>query len=449
MACRVVVGDASGAIVSAARDLWEWLGTANPRAGDTLRLADIVAALPAAFTMQSLPMADGTTAHVISSAGDTIAGEAADENRLLRETLDAVDASIVVHDSELRFRLCNKGYHERYPYLPPAHELVGRHFSEVLRMSIAAGIYASPRAVTDTEAYVAERVAEMGVRTDKVGEVFQSSTGKWSQVRVRWTPAGNRVTLRVDMTQSKRMEEELIRTQRVKTVGRISGGVAHHFNNLLTVICGSLDMVLQHPELPPASRVLAERALAGAEKGGRLTQQLLTFARRAVTRPRRIDPNLFLDSIAALLQGALGSAATLVMHLDDAAAQVWIDPATFETAMMNLILNARDATAARTASLSGGGARGAGMVAITTGLVRHNAKAFRRIAVADDGEGMSPEVAAEAFEPFFTTRHMSVASGLGLSQVHGFADAAGGLARISSTRGDGTVVEILLPVVDH
>jgi two-component system NtrC family sensor kinase len=123
-----------------------------------------------------------------------------------------------------------------------------------------------------------------------------------------------------------------------------------------------------------------------------------------------------------------------------------VDPAKFETAMMNLMLNARDAIAARSASLAAGSEPFIGRVEIRTGRREQENGMFRVIAVADNGEGMPPEVAAEAFEPFFTTRHMSVASGLGLSQVYGFATGAGGAARISSTPGEGTVVEILLPI---
>jgi signal transduction histidine kinase len=442
--CRLVMADADGRVLSHAADLWDWLRCDPPdrNAGGPLRVADIAARLRAGMAMQAMAMDDGTIGHVILGADLAAADAVARENRLLRETLDAVDGSIVVHDSALRFRLGNKGYHEWQPHLPPDEELVGKHFADVLRMSIAAGSFADPRALTDTEAYVAERVAQVARREDQAVNHYQASKARWSQMRVRWTPSGNRVTLRVDITENKRLEEEMVRTQRIRTVGRISGGVAHHFNNLLTVICGCLDLLLQQAGLSARGITLVERALASAEQGGRLTQQLLTFAQRDITRPRRIDPNRFLDGIAALLQGALGSRVTLDLRLDGAAGDVLVDPAKFETAMMNLILNARDAIAARRE----GGAVIDGRVEIRTGLAIEDGRRFRLIAVADNGEGIRPEVAAEAFEPFFTTRHMGAASGLGLSQVHGFATGAGGHARISGTPGAGAVVEILLPV---
>jgi signal transduction histidine kinase len=448
MACRLIVTDASGAVTSAATDLWDWLGVTPPdRAQAPLRFADIAASLPDGTELQSISLDDGTTAHLILSTDHAGRAALARENLLLRETLDAVDASIVVHDSDLRFRLCNKGYHERYPHLPPERDLVGRHFGELLRMSIHADTYRDRRAVTDTEAYVAERVAQVSRRENSVTTLQSAASGRWSQLRVRWTPSGNRVALRVDITENKRMEAELLRNQRVRTVGRISGGVAHHFNNLLTVICGCLDMLLQEPGLSARGILLAGRALAGAEQGGRLTRQLLTFAQRDITRPRRIDPNVFLDSIAALLQGALGAGVAIEMRLDDAAGDVFVDPAKFETAMINLILNARDAIAARREKEDPmNDTLHPGRVEIRTTMADDDGAPFWLIAVRDNGEGITAEVAAEAFEPFFTTRHISVASGLGLAEVHGFATGAGGSARISGTPGEGAVAEIRLPV---
>jgi signal transduction histidine kinase len=445
-ATRAVIADAAGTLLSAACDLWGWLGCETPRHRPAM-LADVQAALAPGMVIQPLAMDDGTTLHLIvrppPQAGEPPA-QAADtealirENRLLRETLDAVDGSIVVHDGELRFRLANKGYHDLYPHLPPDHETAGMHFSDMLRASIAAGVYSDPRALTDTEAYVAERVAQMSRRVDSVSNVYRASAKRWSQVRTRWTPSGNRVALRVDITESKRLEEELVRNQRVKTVGRIAGGVAHHFNNLLTVICGNLDLLLQQPDLSARSLDLAERALVGAEQGGKLTRQLLTFAQRDISRPRRIDINPFLDGMAALLHSVLGSTVALEMRQDGRKAAVNVDPAKLETAMVNLILNARDAIAGRPG----------GRVEIRTALQQQQGGLFRVIAVTDNGAGMTPDVAAEAFEPFFTTRHPSAASGLGLSEVHGFATGAGGDARIASRPGEGTTVEMLLPVVE-
>jgi signal transduction histidine kinase len=434
-----VVTDAAGTVLRATPGVWRRLGGLPD--GGALLLADIVTALGPEVRLQSMPMTDGTVAHVLLERRSQPRRAIARENRLLRETLDAIDGSICVHDGDLRFRLSNRAYRERYPHLPPDREMVGWHFADTLRVSARAGSYADPRALSDTEAYIAERVAEMAVRENSVTNRQMASThprsltGRWSQMRVRWTPSGNRVTLRVDITTDKRMEEELVRTERIRTVGRIAGGVAHHFNNMLAVVCTNIELLLRLPNLTDRAKRLAARALDGAERGRRITQQLLTFAQGDFTRPRRIDANRLLESIAALLEGMLGSGATLAMRLDSEQRHVSVDPEGFETAMINLVLNARDAMP--------------GQIEIRTALHRQDGRLFRVVSVADDGEGMSPEVAAEAFEPFFTTRTASAASGLGLSQVHGFATAAGGAVTLRSTPGHGTVVDILLPVGDE
>jgi signal transduction histidine kinase len=349
----------------------------------------------------------------------------------------------------MRYLLANRGYHERYPHLPPEHESVGRHFSDTLRLSAAAGAYVDPRALTEPEAYIAERLAEMLSPDNTVSTVFMASNGRWSQMRMRWTPSGNRVILHVDITEEKRLEEELVRTQRTRTVGRIAAGVAHHFNNMLAVVCTNIELLLHMPNLQGRAKRLAARALDGAERGSRVTQQLLTFAQGDFTRPRRVDANRLLESIAALLEGMLGSGATLAMRLDSEKLHVSVDPEGFETAMINLVLNARDAIAARLGGHPGARDAMPGQIEIRTALHRQDNRLLRVVSVADDGEGMSPEVAAEAFEPFFTTRQANAASGLGLSQVHGFATAAGGSVTLRSTQGQGTVVDILLPVVDE
>jgi signal transduction histidine kinase len=449
MEWRAVITDPAGVVRGAAVDLWSWLRHEPPRTaqGDLL-LADVVAALAPGMAMQAIAMDDGTTTHIIrrdvqAAAPDAVHAALAQENLLLRETLDAVDGSISLYDSNLCFRIGNKAYRERYPALPPASVMTGWYFGDAIRYLINIGFYIHPRAASDPEGYIAERVADLGIRENRVFEDFVAATGQWTQTRIRWTPSDSVVTLNVDITENKRLAEEVTRGQRMKTVGRIAGGVAHHFNNLLTVICANLDLLLGQPDLSPRGRDLAGRALAGAEHGGKLTRQLLTFVQRDITRPRQVDVNLFLDGITALLQGVLGPLIALDMRLDETSDQVSIDPAKFETAMMNLVLNAREAILGRKDEATAP----PGRVVISTFRQHEGDKPLRVIAVRDNGEGMTPEVAAEAFEPFFTTRHMSTASGLGLSQVHGFAAGAGGDAKIISTPGEGTTVEIRLPLL--
>ncbi len=435
MTSRVVVTNASGRVLNGSADLWTWLGCVAP-VTDELRWDDIRARAPDDITFGVSLLDDGTTAHVLLRDERGLAHE----NALLRETLDAVDAAIVLYDGDLRFVLGNRGYHKAFPHLPPDCELVGLTYPEVLMMSIRAGSYADRRAVTDTEAFVAERTAAIGRRQNTVRNEFNESSNTWWQVRVAWTESDIRVALRVDITPIKRLEAELVSSQRVKTVGQISSGVAHHFNNLLTVIHSNLEMMLAGG-LPPSLAVRARRALAGTEQGGRLTQQLLTFAQRDISWPQRIDPACFLSGIRDLLQGALGPESALELELDTSGCEIDADPAKFEAAMMNLVLNARDAIGARPE-----GANGPGCVSIRAICDRSAGACV--ITVTDNGVGMTAEIAAEAFEPFFSTKAPGVASGLGLSQVQGFATGALGSCRVHSAPEQGCTVELRLPLVD-
>ena len=363
------------------------------------------------------------------------------ENAVLRETLDAVDGGIVVFDGERRFRFGNRIYHEVFPHLPPDEHLVGRRYEEVLALSIAAGSVRDPQAATDPEAFIARRVREVTDRdAPQSEERHDAATGRWSLVRTRWTAGGNRVSLQVDITELKRLQQELLRAQRMEAIGRISGGVAHDFNNLLTVITSNLE-VLSERLTDPAGLALAAGALAAAGSGSRLIGQLLTFSRRDMTRPRVLDVNLLITDMQELLRRAVGEQVGVGFELDTAAPPCSLDAAQFEAALLNLVLNARQAVAES-------GRPGRITIATRYEAGRHGAGAgggVLAVTVTDTGCGMTAEVAAQAFEPFFTTREPGGGSGLGLAQVWGFAAGAGGSAAIDSAPGQGTTVVIRLP----
>ncbi len=412
--------------------------------------AELLARLPPDVTVQSCPLDDGTTAHVLTrDATQRENAELRRDSRMLRETLDAIDGPVVVYSNTLVYVFGNRAYHAFYPHLPPEEVLVGKSYDEVLGLSIAAGAVSNPRAALDTAAYVAERRTAMLDRQDKISESHNPKLRRWSSVRVQWTPSGNRVSLRVDITAIKRLQQDLLNTQRMKTIGRISGGVAHNFNNLLTVISGNLEMLLDDPGLSEAGRHMAMRAFSGAEAGARLVRQLLTFARRDITQSRVLDPNTLVADMAELLRGGAGSGIIVMVELEAGVGMVDVDPAQLSDALMNLVLNAREAVEAA----ARGGAATGGRITITTSRSEDapdfvSIPSFVSIRVTDNGIGMAPEVAAEAFDPFFTTKGLAVASGLGLSQVHGFAIGAGGTVTIDSTRGEGTTIDIRLPVAD-
>jgi PAS domain S-box-containing protein len=250
--------------------------------------------------------------------------------------------------------------------------------------------------------------------------------------------------LRAEMLERLRIEEVLSQAQKMEAIGHMTGGVAHDFNNLLTVVVGNLEMIERSPGADDRTRRLAGAALAAAGRGERLTQQLLAFARRQTLHARVLDLNRLIRDFEPLLRRALGEGIELVIELDPEGATCKIDASQFETALLNLIVNARDASSpgnrvvvsSRRERLEGGEA----------GLPPEaQPDAYIRVTVEDRGGGIAPEIISRVFEPFFTTKEVGKGSGLGLSQVYGFVRQSGGTIRIDSEPGKGTRVNLFLP----
>ena len=229
--------------------------------------------------------------------------------------------------------------------------------------------------------------------------------------------------------------------QRMEAVGRLTGGVAHDFNNLLTVVIGALDMMLRSPDDSARQKKLGEAALSAARRGERLTHQLLAFSRRQALRPEPTDLNGLIRESEPLLRRALGEAIDFKLKLRRGGARVSVDPAQFEAALLNLVVNARDALGDR------------GKVTVQTlgcpvaegEIAELPPGDYVCVTVSDNGSGMPAEVIERVFEPFYTTKPVGKGTGLGLSQVYGFARQSGGGVRVTSTVGKGTEVRLYLP----
>lgn len=242
-------------------------------------------------------------------------------------------------------------------------------------------------------------------------------------------------------------EAQLVHAQRMEAVGRLTGGVAHDFNNLLTVVIGALDIILRSDD-PAKRKKLGEAALAAARRGESLTHQLLAFSRRQALRPEPIDLNALIRESAPLLRRAVGEAVDFKVKLKRGGACANVDPAQFEAALLNLIVNARDALG----DVTGAKSRHARITVQTracTVEAGHVAELppgdYVCVAVSDNGEGMSPEIRDRVFEPFFTTKGVGKGTGLGLSQVYGFARQSGGGVHIESEPGQGAEICLYLP----
>jgi signal transduction histidine kinase/CheY-like chemotaxis protein len=239
-------------------------------------------------------------------------------------------------------------------------------------------------------------------------------------------------------------EASLRQIQKLDVVGQLTGGIAHDFNNLLAVITGNLELILRKPQDGARVVRVAKAAFQAAERGARLIEQLLMFSRRRVMRPMTLDINRVLLEFETLMRHAAGPAIRLRLKLDPALDCSNIDRAQFEAAVLNLVVNARDA-------LPKGG-----RITIETANVVIDEKcanenpdktsgAYVVISVRDNGIGIPASVLPHVFEPFYTTKDVGKGSGLGLSQVYGFATECGGHATIESQNGRGTTVRLYLP----
>jgi PAS domain S-box-containing protein len=385
--------------------------------------------------------------------------------KITRDVSDKRAIDEALRDSERRFRLLVQSVHDYAIYMldPGGHvtnwnagaeaikgytadEIVGRHFSLFYTADDRAA--GAPEQALQTALHDGKFVGEVQ-RVRKDGELF------WANVVIDpiHDEAGNllgfaKVTR--DITEKRQAEAEVERTrqalvqaQKMEAIGRLTGGVAHDFNNLLTVIRASADF-LQRADLPEDKRQRYIQAIADtAERATTLTSQLLAFARRQPLQPEVFDVNARLRGLEQMIATSLGGAAVLVLDLPATVQMVEADPSQFETAILNMAINARDAMPA-----------GGGTITISSAAsecvpaVRGHAAAagkFVAIHIRDTGTGIAPDTLARIFEPFFTTKPVDKGTGLGLSQVYGFAKQSRGEIDVTSAIGEGTTFTLYLP----
>ncbi|MFO1024291.1 MAG: response regulator [Acetobacteraceae bacterium] len=280
---------------------------------------------------------------------------------------------------------------------------------------VQALLEAQRTAALELEAIVAERTRELALANDE---------------------------LRREMAERNRVEQVLRQTQKMEAVGQLSGGIAHDFNNLLQGLTGSLDLIRRKPEDSARVRRWADAALQAADRGARLTAQLLAFSRAQRIEVRPVDVSHLVHGVRDLLIRTLGPMIEVRFDLDAGSVQALADTTQLEMAVLNLAINARDAMPQ------------GGTLVIATRLRRVDADPellpgdYVELSVTDSGIGMPADVAARAFDPFFTTKDVGKGTGLGLSQVYGIARQAGGIVRLESRPGEGTTVRMLLRVTE-
>ena len=281
------------------------------------------------------------------------------------------------------------------------------------------------------EEYRIERADGSALLVEDRAAIIRASDGRASRV----------VGAVRDITESRRLEDYIRENQSLEALGKLTGGVAHDFNNMLMIIMGNTEMLLE--EEPRADvRELLELIQNAARNGAELTSRLLSFARQQPLAPQCLDIRNRITQAAKLIRHALADNITLELDIADTPLNAEVDPSQFDNALVNLAVNARDAMPdggkvsleARATSVEAG--RLDGILDPGEYVV---------ISLADTGTGMEPEVASRVFEPFFTTKPIGDGTGLGLSMVFGFAKQSGGHVFIDSTPGEGTRIDIYLP----
>jgi polar amino acid transport system substrate-binding protein len=232
--------------------------------------------------------------------------------------------------------------------------------------------------------------------------------------------------------QERQLQAQLLHSQKMEALGRLAGGVAHDFNNVLTVILGGLALARDGLDQDDRLREPVESAYAAARSAADVTKQLLAFSRKQRVEPKPLSWNRLLEEQVDVLRRLIGSPMTLEMALDPDLPEILVDPGQASQILLNLVVNARDATV------------GQGKVRISTQLVDVGDERFVRLSVADDGVGMEADISEQIFEPFFSTKGEE-GTGLGLSTIYGIATQHGGKVSVQSTPSVGSVFHVDLP----
>jgi PAS domain S-box-containing protein len=353
-----------------------------------------------------------------------------------------VDYAIFMLDPAGRIASWNAGAQRIKGYAPD--EIIGEHFSHFY-------------APEDREAGVPTNALETARTTGRYEaegwRVRKDGTRFWASVVIdRIVDEDGEILgfakITRDMTEKRetqlRLEEsreQLFRSQKMEALGQLTGGLAHDFNNLLTAILGACELASRSIGDEERLRRMLDGIRNSAQRGAGLTKQLLAFARAQPLELKTIDLKTFLADVTTLIRPSVRSNIDLIMEVSDHVWAIEADPGALELALLNLAFNARDAMK------DGGSLKISAINELLNGTPEGLRGEHVALRVADTGEGMTPETRERVFEPFFTTKAFGEGTGLGLSQVFGFANQLGGAVTVESVPGEGSTFTIYLPVI--
>jgi PAS domain S-box-containing protein len=368
-----------------------------------------------------------------------------------REKLDVALASmtdaVFISDSDGHFIHCNDAFATFHKFRSK-DECVSKFsdYYRILEVSTADGallplhLWPVPRAQRGETA----TNLEYSLRRKDTGESWFASYS-FSPLRDSSGAVIGSVVVARDITERKLLEEQFRQAQKMETVGQLTGGIAHDFNNLLTVIMGCAEFIEDELTENPRLGKMAAMILDAARRGAELTHHMLAFARRQALQPQAVSVSQLLQNMRGLLRRALSEDIELAIDDSESLSNALIDPAQLESALLNLVVNARDA-------MPNGGKLTieAKNVVLESDYTELNPGVepgpYILIAVSDTGCGIAPENLVRVFDPFFTTKEVGKGTGLGLSMVYGFVKQSRGHIKIYSELGYGTTVKLFLPI---
>ncbi|MCM2563668.1 PAS domain S-box protein [Lutimaribacter sp. EGI FJ00015] len=363
--------------------------------------------------------------------------------RLLQAAIDRIDDIILITEAEP----ISGPDHPRTVYANAAFER-RTGYSREEALATTPRILQGPE--TDRSELDRIRAALIALKPVRAELVNYTKSGEPFWLELEISPVADEtgsythwISVERDITERKEIERQLRESQKMEAVGHLTGGVAHDFNNLLTVILGNAELISEMAS-DPKIRQMAEVTMSAAERGAQLTGRLLAFARRKPLDPRLTDLNQLIESMQPLIRRTVPESTEIECVLDPELGIAEIDAGELDTALLNLIVNARDAM------------EDGGKITIeTANVVLDDHYAARHsevepgehimVCVSDTGKGMDPETLRQAFEPFFTTKDVGKGSGLGLSMVFGFTKQSGGHIKIYSEPNEGTSVKLYFP----